>query len=736
MRQILQNLKDGTVTLTEIPCPKVRPGYLLIRSSRSLISAGTERMLVEFGRANLLSKARQHPERVKQVRDKIRTDGLLPTLDAVFSRLDEPMPLGYCNAGTVLEVGAGVTGFEVGNRVISNGSHAEIVCVPKNLCARIPDGVSDDDAAFTVLAAVGLQGVRLTNPTLGETVVVLGLGLVGLMTVQLLRANGCRVLGLDTAPERVELARKNQSTATSHSRFEVLSEAVDAVSIGMDFSQGRGVDAVLITASTSSNEPVHQAAQMCRKRGRIVLVGVTGLELNRSDFYEKELSFQVSCSYGPGRYDPAYEEAGNDYPLGFVRWTEGRNFEAVLELMASGQLNLKPLLSHRFPFEKSPEAYDLIVNRREPYLGVVLEYPVESATPTAKSISLHHLTSGKSSIAHSEPTIGVIGAGDFTKRVILPALKRTDARLKTIASAGGVSGTHLGKRFGFEQTVTDYHLLLDDPEIRAVFITTRHNQHAQMAVEALEAGKHPFVEKPLAITEAELRKVASVRNTSDRLLHVGFNRRFAPHVQKIKQLLQNRTQPLSMVMTVNAGSVPPDHWIQDPAIGGGRIIGEVCHFIDLLAFLADAPIVSVSAQTAGTKGGQRWEDTVSLTLHFADGSIGTVHYFSNGHRSYPKERLEVFSEGRVLQLDNFRKLSGYGWKGFRGMRLRRQDKGHNAEVAAFIERITKGGEPLIPFEQLSNVTAATFAVMDAARTGQQIEIEVYKVRSDDAVQCM
>ncbi len=743
MFQILQNLKDGLITLAEIPCPQVRSGHLLIRSSCSLISAGTERMLVEFGKAGLLSKARQQPERVKQVLQKIRTDGLLPTLETVFARLDEPMPLGYCSAGRVIEVGEGVTNFQVGDRVVSNGPHAEVVCVPKNLCARIPENVSDEEAAFTVLAAVGLQGIRLANPTLGETAMVLGLGLVGLMTVQLLQANGCRVLGLDTNPQRVELARAHSSKLDARSSaFQALTGDVDAVAVAIEFTQGRGVDAVLITASTSSSEPVRQAAQMCRKRGRIVLVGVTGLELNRSDFYEKELSFQVSCSYGPGRYDPTYEERGNDYPLGFVRWTEGRNFEAVLELMASGRLDVKPLISHRFPFERAAEAYDLIVNRGGLYLGVVLEYGSdeeregerERGSARSRCVTL----STNSPNIQKKPIIGVIGAGNFTKQVILPALVAAvpRARLKTIASAGGVSGTHLGKKFSFEQTTTDYRQLLADPEIQAVFITTRHNQHARMVIEALEARKHVFVEKPLAISETELREVAKVWNSINKstidncrslivncqLLHVGFNRRFAPLMQRIKQLLQNQTQPLAMVMTVNAGAIPHDHWIQDPEVGGGRIIGEACHFIDLLAYLADAPILEVSAHTMGKLGAQCWDDVVSIVLHFADGSLGTVHYFANGHRSYPKERLEVFLEGRILLLDNFRRLSGYGWNGFRQMRLWRQDKGHKTEVAAFVQRVADGGKPLIPFEQLYNVTMATFAAVESANTSRTVEL--------------
>ena len=731
MRQVLQNLRDGSLTLAEIPIPQVRSNHLLIGSSRSLISAGTERMAVEFGQGGLVSKTRQQPERVKQVLDKMRTDGLLPTLEAVFAKLDEPMPLGYCSAGTVLEVGKDITQYQADDRVISNGPHAEVVSVPGNLCARIPDSVSDEEAAFTVLGAVGLQGIRLAQPTLGETFVVLGLGLVGLLTVQLLQANGCRVVGFDVSAERVGLA--DAMCKAQGSRFRVSTE-LDPVKCAMELTSDSGVDAVLITASTASSEPVHQAAQMCRKRGRIVLVGVTGLELNRSDFYEKELSFQVSCSYGPGRYDPSYEEQGHDYPLGYVRWTEQRNFGAVLELIATGKLDVKPLISHRFPFDKAPDAYELMMSRREPYLGIILEYRKDVQRSSVQRLTFGSQPANARTCKHAngiEATIGLIGAGNFTKQTILPALKKTPATLKTIASSGGVSSTHLARKFDIAQSTTDYRTILADPDIGAVFITTRHNQHTQMVCEALQAGKHVFVEKPLAITPEELSEVTRVWQDADHgpsttdqqsrpasfgvdrspILHVGYNRRFAPHIQKIKQLLQNRTQPLAMVMTVNAGVIPTDHWTQDPRVGGGRIIGEGCHSIDLLVYLADSPVVAVSGQRMGTQA-KHWEDVGSFTLHLSDGSIGTVHYLANGSRRYPKERLEVFSEGRVLVLDNFRRLIGYGWRGFRKMTTRRQNKGHRQEIAAFVESVGNDGELLIPFEQMYNVTATTLTIAE------------------------
>mgnify|MGYP000296170803 CR=1 FL=1 len=709
MIQILQNLKTGAIELANVPTPLCRPGHLLIATRRSLISAGTERMLVEFGQASLLAKARSQPEKVRQVLDKIRTDGLLPTLEAVFARLDQPLPLGYCNAGVVLEVGAGVTGFSVGDRVVSNGPHAEVVCVPKNLCARIPDGVSDDEAAFTVLAAVGLQGIRLTNPTLGEAVVVTGLGLLGLMTVQMLIANGCRVLGIDLDSHKCALARRFGAETAD------ISAGVDPVAAALAFSHGRGVDAVLITASTRSSEPVHQAAQMCRKRGRIVLVGVTGLELNRADFYEKELTFQVSCSYGPGRYDPNYEERGHDYPYGFVRWTAQRNFQAVLDLMAGKKLDVELLISRRFPLDQAPEAYRLLLADRS-LLGVLLTYPDTVDLRPTLSVADRPSPIPSRQSPTPNPVVGVIGAGNFASLVLLPALSKTSARLKTVASGNGITAAAAARKFGFQHATSDYLTILDDPEINIVFIATRHNTHARMAAEALQAGKHVFVEKPLALNHAEL---AHVRDAYERAsgchLMVGFNRRFSPLAFKMQALLAERSEPLSVIYTVNAGAVPVNHWTQDPEIGGGRIIGEGCHFIDLIRFLVGHPIVGVEARMMGAaRGIVVRQDKMMILLEFADGSTGAVHYLANGNKSFPKERIEVFSEGRVLVLDNFQVLTGYGWKGFKRQRLWRQDKGHKAEVAAFIERVMDGGPPLIPWHELEEVTLATFAAVERA----------------------
>jgi predicted dehydrogenase/threonine dehydrogenase-like Zn-dependent dehydrogenase len=703
MKQILHSLRNGVTSIAEVPCPAPRPGELLIGSTCSLVSGGTERMLVDFGRSSLLGKVRQQPDKVQQVLEKARTDGVFSALEAVRSKLDQPLSLGYCNVGRVLEVGASVQGFAVGERVVSNGKHAEAVVVPKNLCARVPDTVDDESASFTVLGAIALQGIRLLQPTLGETVVVSGLGLIGLMAVQILRASGCRVLGIDMDSARLAMARKFGAECVDLGRDE------SPVAAALTFSRGRGVDAVLITASTTSSEPVAQAAHMCRKRGRIVLVGVTGLELSRADFYEKELSFQVSCSYGPGRYDPLYEESGHDYPVGYVRWTEQRNFEAVLDLMASGALNLQPLVSHRFTLGTAEQAYNLLASGA-PSLGILLTYP-ESGGEVISRLRARTVSIGTKATrpaANSAPVVGVIGAGSYAGRVLIPAFKRAGVTLHTLVSAGGVSAAYQGGKQGFERASTDASAMLADPAIDTVLVATRHDSHASLLCSALEAGKHVFVEKPLAVTEEEVAKIEATIARTTALLMVGFNRRFAPQVVKMHELLSGVREPKVFIMTVNAGAIPAEHWTQDVRAGGGRIIGEACHFIDLLRHLANSPITS--QQVAAIRSGTGLADRVTFTLGFADESIGTVHYLSNGHRAFPKERLEVFSGGRVLQLDNFRHLKGYGWPGFKRLNLWRQDKGQEACAEAFVEAVRNGGPSPIPLNQLLEVAKVTIAV--------------------------
>ncbi|KJS18994.1 MAG: dehydrogenase [Hoeflea sp. BRH_c9] len=713
MRQILQNLSSGATELAEVPRPDVMPGKVLIATRRSLISAGTERMLVEFGRGSLLSKAKQQPDRVKQVLEKMRTDGVLATLDAVRGKLDQPLPLGYCNVGVITEIGSGVAEFKPGDRVVSNGPHADFVAVGPKLCARIPDSVSDEAASFTVLGAIALQGIRLANPTLGECVAVTGLGLIGLIAVQLLRAQGCRVLGIDPDPARVALAREFGAETVCTSAGE------DPVAAAETFSRGRGMDAVIITASTASNEPIHQAALMSRQRGRIVLVGVIGLELSRADFYEKELTFQVSCSYGPGRYDPAYEEQGHDYPAGFVRWTEQRNFEAVLDMLDSGALDVAPLISHRFSIDDADKAYDLLMEKAA-CLGIVLEYP-EQPDDAARVVALRpaektvQAQPGRKGV--TDPVVSFIGAGNYAGRMLIPAFAAAGARFGTIVSSGGRTSAHFGRKFGFARAATQPADAMD-AQTDAVVVATRHDSHAGLVNEAMAAGKHVFVEKPLALSRAELDSIEATRDAAlargeNPVLVVGFNRRFSPLTAKMRSLLATQRGPKAFIATMNAGAVPASHWIQSAQTGGGRIVGEACHFVDLLRFLVGHPIVDFTV-TALPRNDDVPPDTLSFTLRFEDGSIGTIHYFANGNGAFAKERIEAFSDGRILVLDNFRKLTGFGWPGFSSMRLWRQDKGQKAAARAFLDGI-RSGQPPVPFAELMEISRVTIKVAEAAK---------------------
>tara|TARA_A100000164_G_scaffold382160_1_gene439450 strand:+ start:20836 stop:22944 length:2109 start_codon:yes stop_codon:yes gene_type:complete len=699
MKQVLQNLNSGETNLIDVPVPMPSSGNLLLKTSKSLVSAGTERMLVDFGKSNLIDKALSQPDKVKQVIEKVKTDGVMSTIEAVKTKLDTPLPLGYCNVGCVEE--SCVEGFSVGDRVVSNGKHAEYVSVPKNLCAKVPDNVDDESAAFTVIGAIALQGIRLIKPSLGETVVVTGLGLIGLVAVQLLRAQGCRVLGIDFDAEKVAIAEQFGVEVVN------LSEGQNPLVIADQYSRGRGVDAVLITASTKSNEPIHQAATMCRQRGRIVLVGVVGMEMSRADFYEKELSFQVSCSYGPGRYDPSYEEDGNDYPFGLVRWTEQRNFEAILDMMADGLIDMKPLISHRFKLDEASKAYELISEGKP--LGVLLEYPCSENQISERTIDL--TPPAFTSSAHSKACLGFIGAGNYASSVLVPAFSATSARLKSISSATGVSSVHVGRKNRIEQATTASDSLLVDEDINALIITTRHNSHAAWIKRGLEAGKHIFVEKPLALNRSELEELSQLYTALDKppLLMVGFNRRYSPLIEPLAQALKCKSEPVSMVMTVNAGEIPADHWIHDMDVGGGRIIGEGCHFIDLFRYLAKSSIVDVQSKKMDSACG----DSVSILLSFENGSVGTVNYLANGNKGFPKERLEVFCGGSIAQVDNFRSLKVFGWPGLKTKRLWRQDKGQSNCTQEFIHAIEQGDSSrLIPFDELCEVANACFDVMD------------------------
>ena len=705
MRVVLQNIANGETQLADVPCPKARSGQLLIASSSTLVSAGTERMLIDFGKANWLDKARQQPDKVKMVLDKVKTDGLAPTIDAVRSKLDQPLPLGYCNVGRVVE--APGTGFKPGERVVSNGQHAEVVRVPNNLCARVPDEVDDESAAFTVIGAIALQGIRLVAPTVGETVVVTGLGLIGLFAVQLLRANGCRVLGIDFDSAKCELARQFGAETVD------LSKGEDPIAKAAAFSRGRGVDGVVITASTKSNEPVSQAATMCRKRGRIVLVGVVGLELSRADFFEKELTFQVSCSYGPGRYDDDYEQKGHDYPIGYVRWTEQRNFEAILDLMASGRVDVKPLITHRYDIDNALDAYRKLDDRSA--LGILLNYPKKDfESLTASSVTLRQANSYEG----SDVVLGCIGAGNYASRVLIPAFQASGAKLDSVVTSGGVSAVHHGKKNEFVTAATDVEAVYGNSSINTVVVATQHNQHARQVTDALNAGKHVFVEKPLALSIEDIEAIEKAYDSQGGVCQVmvGYNRRFAPHVQRMKALLEPVTGPKVFLMTMNAGDIPEDHWTQDPAVGGGRIIGEACHYIDLMRYLAGSKITSFTATCMGAAPGVSvTEDKAAITLSFEDGSFGTIHYLANGGKAFPKERIEVFANDAVLQLDNFRRLEGFGWKGFKKDKLLKQDKGQSACTQAFVSAIKQGMPAPISFDEIIEVAKVSVDVALALR---------------------
>jgi predicted dehydrogenase/threonine dehydrogenase-like Zn-dependent dehydrogenase len=705
MKQIIQDLKNGDTILEDVPVPMVRNGCVLIRTTRSLLSLGTERMLVEFGKAGWISKARQQPDRVKMVLNKIKTDGLKPTINAVFNKLGQPIPLGYCNVGKVIAIGKGVTEFKIGDRVASNGNHAEVVCVPQNLVAKIPDEISDEEAVFTVIGAIGLQGIRLVEPTFGETVVVIGMGLIGQLTAQLLKANGCRVIGIDYDNNKLALAASKGIITVNPA------EGTDSVSFVMSLTKGVGADAVIISASSKGDEIIAQSAQMSRKRGRIVLVGVVGLNISRADFFEKELSFRVSCSYGPGRYDSNYEQKGIDYPIGFVRWTEKRNFETVLQALADQQLDVQSLITERIPLHEYQRVYSNMNNPNS--IATIITY--NDDTQLEYSITLR-----ENDFKGQKGVAGIIGSGNFTGAIVLPALKACSTNIKTIASASGLSGVTLAKKHGIAIATTEYKSILQDSEVDVVFITTRHNQHAHMVVEALNAGKHVFVEKPLALTHEELDDVIDAYEHSRQTLNVGYNRRFTSLATKMKRLLGNSEAPINIIATVNAGHIPGNNWLQDMETGGGRIIGEACHFIDLCTFLTGSLVKAVCMNAMGTHPSEN-TDNASILLQYENGSTAVINYFSNGSKAYDKERVEVYSQDRTLVMENWKKLKGYGFSNF-SSESGSQDKGHFAQFRLLMEKVRSGGASLIPIEELINTSQASLAAIDSLKNKSWIEL--------------
>jgi predicted dehydrogenase/threonine dehydrogenase-like Zn-dependent dehydrogenase len=721
MRQVLQQVSGGEVEVVDVPAPKLLSGCVLVRTAASLVSAGTERASSEFARKSLLQKARMRPDLVREVWNKVRRDGLATTVAAVRSRLDQPSAPGYSSAGTVVAVGEGITDIRPGDRVACAGAghavHAEFACVPRLLLARIPaESVSFEQASSTTIGAVALHGVRTADAKLGDTVAVIGLGLLGQLTTQILKAAGCRVIGMDIDRGRVDLALRSGADAASDSPAAFFD-------LCMQQSGGRGMDAVLITAQTASSDAVNLAADVARDRAVIVAVGTVGMNLERRPFYEKELDFRVSRSYGPGRYDAAYEQKGVDYPIGYVRWTENRNMEAFLQLLADGKVDVASLITHRFPIDQAPSAYDLISGKRqEVFLGVLITY--EELANEARRVE----SVGSSATATPAQSVGIglLGAGTFAISTLLPAMKGIDrVKLVGVCAATGSHSHHTGKKFGFQYSVTDEGRILNDAAINTVVVATRHHLHASQVLAALTAGKHVFCEKPLCLNERELSQIVRAHEAQEsdgKLLMVGFNRRFAPLALRLKRFVQDIREPLALHYRVNAGFIPADHWLNDPQQGGGRIIGEVCHFVDFLAFLVGAAPVEVQSHSL-VNPGKYSNDNVVSQIRFADGSHGTISYLANGDKAYSKERLEVFGGGSVAVLEDFRRLElvGHGRKQVFRLYLR-QDKGHRGEWLAFVDAIRNGGKSPIPFSEIVATMQATFALEESRSLGLPIPV--------------
>jgi predicted dehydrogenase/threonine dehydrogenase-like Zn-dependent dehydrogenase len=748
MKQLLQNYKTGRLQIQEVPASPAGSYRVVVRTFASLVSVGTEKSMLELARKSLLGKAMARPDLVRQVIAKAQAEGILEAWRQAMGRLDTPVPLGYSSAGVVIDVGPGVQGFAVGDRVACAGSgyagHAEVVSVPVNLCVKIPEGVDFESAAFVALGGIALEAVRMARVSLGETVVVIGLGLLGQIAVQLLNAAGCHVIGMDIHPRKAEMALQHGAEAVA-TDYSVLS------ALCRQRTGNQGADAVIILAATPSNEPLERAAELCRERGRIVAAGLVGLQIPRKPFYDKELELVVSRAWGPGLYDPHYTEKGLDYPLAYARWTARRNMEEFLAQLAKGAIRVDHLITHRFPFDRAPEAYELILEGKEPYIGVLLTYEREpdlSRTVVVKRNQRgqrgQESQRGQISSVPSVPSalsgplgVGLIGAGQFAAGTLLPILKGLKGlRFRGVATATGLSARHVADKFGFEYCTTDYHEILKDPEIALVFILTRHGAHAPLVAEALRAGKHVFVEKPLALNPEQLRElvraykgpegldgpsVSSVPSGS--LLMVGFNRRFSPFAKWLKDRFADIPEPLAVHCTVNAGPVPPDHWVHDPEQGGGRIIGEVCHFVDLIQYLTGSLPVRVYAETL-TSRGYKPSDNVVITLKMANGAIGSITYVAGGDKRYPRERVEVFGGGAVGVIENFKAATFI--RGGRKMRIRNWlsvDRGHRGEVEALLSAIRAGGPAPVAFEEYVYTTLATFAIEESLRKGTPVRIK-------------
>ena len=734
MKQVLQHARTGDVTVEEVPAPQLLPGCVLVRIAASVVSAGTERASSEFARKSLLQKAKSRPDLVREVISKVQRDGIFSAVQAVRTRLDQPQNPGYSSAGTVVAVGEGVTDFKPGDRVACAGAgfavHGEIARVPRLLVARIPAAdtgageVAFDEAAFATLGAVALHGIRTAEAKLGDLVAVIGLGLLGQLTVQLLKAAGCQVLGMDINPSRADLAQQMgaDSVASSASAFRGLC---------LEASRGFGVDSVVITAETSSSDPVNLAGAVARDRAIVVAVGTVGMDIERKAYYEKELDLRISRSYGPGRYDAAYEQKGRDYPIGYVRWTETRNMEAFVQLLAQKKLNLNALITHRFPVERAQSAYDLITGRsQESFLGVVIQYADTAVDVRTLMLVPDTGISDRSRAAgESGLMVGLLGAGGFASSTLIPAMKASShTTLVMVCAATGSHAKHAGRKFGFRDCTTNVLELFRDPAINTVVVATRHHLHANQLLSALAAGKNVFCEKPLCLSEEELRAIVCAYleiPTSQRpALMVGFNRRFAPMIALTKSFLASISEPLALHYRINAGYLPPDHWVNDPEQGGGRLLGEVCHFVDLLLYLAGSPVIDIETRALGPT--ERYSgDNVLVSLRFANGSEGTISYLANGDRSYSKERIEIFGGGSTVVLDDFRRLELVRNGRRQTIRSRfRQDKGHRAEWAAFADFIRLRSNPPLPFENLVCSTLATLRAEESRTIGKRLPVDV------------
>jgi polar amino acid transport system substrate-binding protein len=714
MKQVIQDLRTRELKVADVPPPVTQRGRVLVRTVASLISAGTERSTVEMGNRSLLGKARERPDLVKQVIQKAQNEGIVNTLNAVRAKLGSVTALGYSASGIVIGVGDDVTEFRAGDRVACAGagyaSHAEILSVPKNLCARLPENVDFESAAFSTLGAIALQGIRLANPTLGEAFVVIGLGLIGQLTVQLLKANGCRVFGIDPDEQKQTLARQlgaDETCAPDDDAGKVLA-----------WSRGRGADGVLITAATSSNQPIEMAGEISRLKGRVVAVGLVGLDIPREIYYHKELTLNISMSYGPGRYDPEYEERGHDYPYAYVRWTEGRNLEAFLDLAADGRVSVGPLISHRFSVEDAERAYQLITGEvKQPYLGILIRYHPE------REIEKRIRLSNAQATPESTVSIGLIGAGSYAKRYLLPNFKSAGAQFQTVATASGVSAREVGEKYGFRYCVSGADEVMDDKDVNLIVIATRHDTHAELAQRALERGRHVFLEKPLALNDEELQRVIDAAARSDRKLMVGFNRRFSPLALAAKEFFSNAHTPLSINYRVNAGRIAPGHWIKDPREGGGRIIGEACHFIDLMQFLTGSVTTRVFAEAIASRNEDVVaEDSVFITLRFADGSNGSIAYLAEGDKALGKERVEIFGDGKTFVLEDFRSATLHSGGKEKRIKQRGQDKGQTNEVREVCRVVLEGGPAPIALDDLAATTRATFRIVESLRTGLPVEV--------------